>query len=279
VVLDCRDLPQDVVESMDSRTQALAQLFRCVPGALPGVDEDRLGRVQLADGGTLYVLEVTHLPLPLQSSLQRALESGSVRRLGDTVDRPLRVRAILATSEDSQTAAAEGRLRPELRKLVSGATIAMPSLKSDYRAAKRAFEIRFLFPAPAASRRQHGGHGAGHRHAPGVAAAENRQARDQGVNLVGLTDTERRGCRRLQSHFRQRHGHARDLGLVEIRRCQTAVLIWACPLSNGFGLIRLACGCSPLSQIRARPFRPALYRGATRPDERVYVTAIRSIRR
>jgi DNA-binding NtrC family response regulator len=45
------------------------------------------------------------------------------------VDRPLRVRAILATSEDSQTAAAEGRLRPELRKLVSGATIAMPSLK------------------------------------------------------------------------------------------------------------------------------------------------------
>lgn len=98
VKLDCRDLPQDVIESVDSRTQALSKLFGHVAGAFPAATQDCEGHFQLAADGTLYVENVDHMPLPLQASLLRALEIGSARRIGDELAVHVDVRVIVSAA-------------------------------------------------------------------------------------------------------------------------------------------------------------------------------------
>jgi len=96
VKLNCRDLPQDVIESMDSRTQALSKLFGHVAGAFPQATEDCEGHFQLAADGTLYLENVDHMSLPLQASLLRALETGSARRIGDDTTVHVDVRVMVS---------------------------------------------------------------------------------------------------------------------------------------------------------------------------------------
>lgn len=119
VVMNCSQLPQDVVESVDSRTQALSLLFGHVAGAFPQATEDCEGRFQMAADGTLYLANVEGMPLPLQAGLVRALATGSARRVGDSLALPVRVNVIASSRHPFDELVAQERLHEELPRRLS----------------------------------------------------------------------------------------------------------------------------------------------------------------
>lgn len=127
VKLDCRELPQDVIRSMHSRTQALSTLFGHVAGAFPEATEDSEGHFQRAADGTLYMENVDHMPLPLQASLLRALETGSARRIGDELAVHVDVRVIVSAATGIRQLVAHGALQAPMAQRFQQ-HVALPTL-------------------------------------------------------------------------------------------------------------------------------------------------------
>jgi PAS domain S-box-containing protein len=91
-----------------------AELFGQLRGAYPGATRDRPGKLELADGGTLFLEDVTELPLQTQGRLLQCLQEARVTRLGDNRRRPIDVRIIAAMTDPVRTAVRDGRLREDL---------------------------------------------------------------------------------------------------------------------------------------------------------------------
>ncbi len=81
-----------------------AELFGHAKGSFTGATADRAGLFEAADGGTLFLDEVAELSASAQTNLLRAIEERTVRRVGETRDRPVDVRIIAATHRDLATA-------------------------------------------------------------------------------------------------------------------------------------------------------------------------------
>jgi two-component system, NtrC family, response regulator GlrR len=97
-----------------SRELVGSELFGHRRGAFSGAIEDRTGAFESASGGTLFLDEIGELPLEVQPSLLRAIESGEVRRIGsDRVER-VKARIIAATNRDLEREVDEGRFRRDL---------------------------------------------------------------------------------------------------------------------------------------------------------------------
>jgi anaerobic nitric oxide reductase transcription regulator len=105
VTVNCAALPESLVES---------ELFGHVSGAFSGANKDRLGKFELANGGTLFLDEVGELPLSVQASLLRVLQSGDIQRLGSDNHHQVDVRIIAATNRDLKNEVSEGRFRADL---------------------------------------------------------------------------------------------------------------------------------------------------------------------
>jgi transcriptional regulator with PAS, ATPase and Fis domain len=118
--LNCAAVPLTLVES---------ELFGHVRGAFTGATDDRAGRFELADGGSLFLDEIADMPLPCQAKLLRAVEEGCIRRVGDTRDRAANVRLLAATGRDLRRAVAEGRVREDLFYRLDRLRIALPPLR------------------------------------------------------------------------------------------------------------------------------------------------------
>jgi DNA-binding NtrC family response regulator len=129
VRVDCHEIPEDIIESLDQRTQALSLLFGHVQGAFAGADTDRDGYFRMAHGGTLYFDEISCIPVPLQAALLRALESGEVRRIGDPKGIAVDVRILAATEMDLQQRVDNGALHQDLHRVLSRATVPVPPLR------------------------------------------------------------------------------------------------------------------------------------------------------
>lgn len=99
-------------ELVDSLAQG--QLFGHVKGAYTGAVTDRKGLIEAADGGWLFLDEVTTLSVAAQTSLLRVLENREIRRLGDRKSRPINVRVLAATNEDIPTLVDKGLFRKDL---------------------------------------------------------------------------------------------------------------------------------------------------------------------
>jgi DNA-binding NtrC family response regulator len=127
VQLSCSDLPQDVMTSISSRTEALSMLFGHVVGAFQEATEDREGHYQLAAGGTLYLSGIDAMPVPLQAGLVRAMETGSANRLGETMSLPVDVRVIAGSNFDLPQLVADELLHDGLQRRFTH-EIALPSL-------------------------------------------------------------------------------------------------------------------------------------------------------
>jgi DNA-binding NtrC family response regulator len=120
VAVDCGALPENLIES---------ELFGHAKGAFTGASAAKPGLFEEADGGTLFLDEVGELPLELQPKLLRALETRSVRRLGESQSRPFEVRLVAATNRNLACEVSEGRFREDLYFRLSVIRVRMPSLR------------------------------------------------------------------------------------------------------------------------------------------------------
>jgi DNA-binding NtrC family response regulator len=105
VRINCAAIPETLLES---------ELFGHEKGAFTGALKQKLGRVEEADGGTIFLDEIADMSKPLQAKLLRFLEDGSFTRVGGTQELRVNVRLIAATNRDIIRAIAEDQFREDL---------------------------------------------------------------------------------------------------------------------------------------------------------------------
>ncbi len=120
VAINCASLVEGLLES---------ELFGHVRGAFTGALKDKPGLFEVANGGTLFLDEVGDLPLPLQAKLLRVIETGEVRRVGDTNMKKVDVRIISATNRSLKKLVEEGKFREDLYYRLNVINIHIPPLR------------------------------------------------------------------------------------------------------------------------------------------------------
>jgi DNA-binding NtrC family response regulator len=119
VDVDCGALPRDLLEGL---------LFGRRRGAFTGAVENAAGLVESAAHGTLFLDELASLPPSGQNKLLRVLETGRVRRLGETESRAVDFRLLGAAQDDIGHRVETGEFRHDLLQRVAGAVITLPTL-------------------------------------------------------------------------------------------------------------------------------------------------------
>ncbi|ETA82151.1 sigma-54 interaction domain-containing protein [Youngiibacter fragilis] len=106
VPVNCGAIPSDLVES---------ELFGYTKGAFTGANPNgSAGLFELAHKGTIFLDEIGELPLPMQSKLLRVIETGEIRRLGDTKYRKVDARIVAATNRNLEEMVKKGEFREDL---------------------------------------------------------------------------------------------------------------------------------------------------------------------
>jgi DNA-binding NtrC family response regulator len=133
-----------------------SELFGHVKGAFTDARTDRIGRFELADGGTMFLDEIGNVPIRQQAKLLRVLESGEMERLGSSRSQRVDVRIISATNTDLPAACASGQFREDLLFRLNTVEIHLPPLR-ERRDDIPALAIHFLRRYAARYRREIGG--------------------------------------------------------------------------------------------------------------------------
>jgi formate hydrogenlyase transcriptional activator len=120
VKVNCATLPSTLIES---------ELFGHERGAFTGAVKRKIGRFEVADGGTIFLDEIGDLPLELQAKLLRVLQDGEFERLGSTDTQRVDVRVIAATNRDLLQAIKDGEFRADLYYRLRVVPIELPPLR------------------------------------------------------------------------------------------------------------------------------------------------------
>ncbi len=123
-----------------------AEMFGHVRGAFTDAKGDRIGRFELADGGTLFMDEIGNIPMAQQPKLLRVLEDGEFERLGSSRTQKVDVRLVSATNADLGVEVAEGRFRKDLLYRMNTVELRLPPLRErreDIVPLARSFLARF----------------------------------------------------------------------------------------------------------------------------------------
>ncbi len=120
VKVNCAALPENLLE---------AELFGYERGAFTGADRSKPGRLEMAEGGTVFLDEIAELPLSLQGKLLRFIQEREFERLGSTRTRRVDVRIIAATNRDLEKLVKEGSFREDLFYRINVFPIRIPPLR------------------------------------------------------------------------------------------------------------------------------------------------------
>lgn len=119
-VINCVAIPDTLLES---------ELFGYERGAFTGAFSRRIGKMEQAEGGTVFLDEIGDIPLNVQAKLLRLLQEKRIERLGGRESVPVNVRIIAATNRDLEAAVAEGRFRNDLYYRLNVVTLRLPPLR------------------------------------------------------------------------------------------------------------------------------------------------------
>ena len=120
VAINCAAIPENLLES---------ELFGYEKGAFTGATKTTPGKIQMAEGGILFLDEVGDLPLSLQAKLLRFLQERVIERVGGRTEIPVDVRVVCATHRDLMKMIAEKTFREDLYYRINEATIKLPALR------------------------------------------------------------------------------------------------------------------------------------------------------
>lgn len=120
IKINCATLPANLIES---------ELFGHERGAFTGAMERKIGRFELADGGTIFLDEIGELPVELQAKLLRVLQEGEFERLGNPKTIKVNVRLIAATNRNLQQAIDKKEFREDLFYRLNVFPIISPPLR------------------------------------------------------------------------------------------------------------------------------------------------------
>lgn len=119
IAVNCAAIPAEMLES---------ELFGHEKGAFTGAVKERIGKFELSDNGTLFLDEITEMPIQLQAKLLRALQEGTIEKLGGNKKITLDLRVIAATNRHPLEAVKEGKLREDLYYRLNVFTLNSPAL-------------------------------------------------------------------------------------------------------------------------------------------------------
>ena len=119
MVINCVAIPETLLES---------ELFGYEKGAFTGAIHRRVGKIEQANGGTVFLDEIGDMPMGIQAKILRLLQERSIERLGGRETIPVDVRIIAATNRNLEAAMTEGRFREDLYYRLKVVTINLPPL-------------------------------------------------------------------------------------------------------------------------------------------------------
>lgn len=120
VAVNCGAIPGELIES---------ELFGHMKGSFTGADRDRRGLWEEADGGTVFLDEITETTLSFQVKLLRVLQEGEIRRVGSNQTLKVNVRALASSNRDVEAEVKAGRFREDLFYRLNGVSIRLPALR------------------------------------------------------------------------------------------------------------------------------------------------------
>ncbi|HEV8431167.1 MAG TPA: sigma-54 dependent transcriptional regulator [Pyrinomonadaceae bacterium] len=120
VAVNCGAIPAELIE---------AELFGHVKGSFTGADRDRRGLWEEADGGTVFLDEITETNSSFQVKLLRALQMGEIRRVGSNQTQKVNVRVLAASNRNVEQEVAAGRFRNDLFYRLNAVSIVLPPLR------------------------------------------------------------------------------------------------------------------------------------------------------
>ncbi len=120
VAVNCAAIPHNLIHS---------ELFGHEKGAFTGAGQRKIGRIESANGGTIFLDEIGDLTLDLQVNLLRFLQEGTIERVGGTESMELDIRVISATHVDLSKAVEEGRFREDLFYRLNVLHLVLPPLR------------------------------------------------------------------------------------------------------------------------------------------------------
>jgi len=120
ITINCAAIPKELLES---------ELFGHTKGSFTGAVADKKGKIEIADGGTIFLDEIGEMPLELQVKLLRLIEEGELEKIGSEGRNQVDVRIIAATHRDLQAMIEDGMFREDLYYRLVVIPLVLPPLR------------------------------------------------------------------------------------------------------------------------------------------------------